>query len=135
MLSFGTWQILMWKRRLQGWRLVFHDFKRFSQVNIYLFKVNNKSTRKRCEISWKLTLKLFHTFLWCFYCLLWTTKYLLGYCLEYQILADSSDMQSPGRYFMNENSRIMFFYFLGRKAAIISPNSPKSIFVKNNDVR
>ena len=28
-----------------------------SSPNIYLFKVNNRNTRKRCEISSKLTLK------------------------------------------------------------------------------
>ena len=125
MLSFGTWQILMWKRRLQGWRLVFHDFKRFSQVNIYLFKVNNKSTRKRCEISWKLTLKLFHTFLWCFYCLLWTTKYLLGYCLEYQILANSSDMQSQEGILWMKIVELCFFIFWGEK-----PQSSLQIVLK-----
>ena len=29
----------------------------FYPANIYLFKVNNKNTRKRCEISSKLTIK------------------------------------------------------------------------------
>ena len=28
-----------------------------SPANIYLFKVNNRNTRKRCEICWKLTIK------------------------------------------------------------------------------
>ena len=29
----------------------------FNQANIYLFKVNDRSTRKRCEICSKLTIK------------------------------------------------------------------------------
>ena len=40
----------------------------YNPANIYLFKVNNRSTRKRCEIFSKLTS---HTF---FYCWLWTSK-------------------------------------------------------------
>ena len=34
-------------------------------ANIYLFKVNNKNTRKRCEICSKLTIKTPER---CFYC-------------------------------------------------------------------
>ena len=30
------------------------DFRKVSLVNIYLFKVNNRNTRKRCEICSKL---------------------------------------------------------------------------------
>ena len=36
-------------------------------ANIYLFIVNNRNTRKRCEISSKLTTILL-TSRWCFYC-------------------------------------------------------------------
>ena len=45
-------------------------------ANIYLFKVNSRNIRKRCEncvmdvviMSLLLTLSIFHTFIWCFYC-------------------------------------------------------------------
>ena len=36
--------------------------------NIYLFKANNRNTRTSCEICSKLTLNIFHTLLWRFYC-------------------------------------------------------------------
>ena len=39
-------------------------------ANIYLFKFNNRKTRKRSEICSKLTIKTLTSF-WCFYCLLW----------------------------------------------------------------
>ena len=65
--------------------------------NIYLFKVNNRNSTKRCDICSKLTIKKperhqlcfswvlllnlskFHTFFYCFYCWLWASKCLLGY--------------------------------------------------------
>ena len=34
-----------------------HVIKMINQFNIYLFKVNNRNTRKRCEIWSKLTIK------------------------------------------------------------------------------
>ena len=41
-------------------------------ANIYLFKVNNENTRKRCEIYSKLTIKTpkktSMTLFWCVYC-------------------------------------------------------------------
>ena len=46
-------------------------------ANIYLYKVNNRNTRKRCEICSKLTIEtphLFHIFFQCFYYWLWTSK-------------------------------------------------------------
>ena len=60
-------------------------------ANKYMFKVNNRNTKKWCEICSKLTIKtpdvndivlvsliltlnIFHTFLWCFYCCLLTVK-------------------------------------------------------------
>ena len=53
-------------------------------ANIYLFKTDNKNTRKRCENMLKvnkkdnrttsLTSNIFHIFFYCFYCWLWTTK-------------------------------------------------------------
>ena len=67
--------------------------------NIYLFKVNDRNTRKRCKICSKfkeqhqaislqrleaflvfllLTLNLFNTFFWCFYCWLCISKCSLG---------------------------------------------------------
>ena len=68
-------------------------------ANIYLFKFNNRNTRKKCKICSKLTIKtlergqwrrsgalicivfnlyVFHIFFYCFYCWLWTSNYLLG---------------------------------------------------------
>ena len=67
-------------------------------LNIYLFKVNNRNTRERCEIYSELTIKtlerrlwgyvvsllltlllnLFLTFFKCFYCWRWTGKCLMG---------------------------------------------------------
>ena len=65
-------------------------------ANIYLFKVNNRKTRKRCEICSKLTMKIperrpdvvlvflllilniFHAFFLFFYWWLWTSKCFLG---------------------------------------------------------
>ena len=65
-------------------------------ANIYLFKVNNRNSTKRCEICSKLTIKIpkrrqrccsgifivkfehiTHLFL-CFYCWFWTSRCLLG---------------------------------------------------------
>ena len=52
-------------------------------ANIYLFKVDNRNTRKTCEICSKLTLfllftvNIFHTFFKCFYCWLRTSKFQL----------------------------------------------------------
>ena len=48
-------------------------------TNIYLFKVNNGNIRKRHDIDvflvfLSLTLNIFHTFFWCFFCWLWTSK-------------------------------------------------------------
>ena len=31
-------------------------------ANMYLFKVNNRNPKKRCEICSELTLNIFHTF-------------------------------------------------------------------------
>ena len=46
----------------------------FIQANIYLFKVNSRSSRKKCEIRSKLTLRTPETTpmksLWCFYYLI-----------------------------------------------------------------
>ena len=33
------------------------DVKKQNRTNIYLFQLNNRSTRKRCEICLKLTMK------------------------------------------------------------------------------
>ena len=56
-------------------------------ANIYLFKVNNGSTRTMCEVCSKVTtktpvsllkiLKRFHTLLSCFHCWLWISNCLL----------------------------------------------------------
>ena len=66
-------------------------------ADIYLFKITNQNSRKRCEICSKLTIKApeqlhwlrsgvfivltwntFDTVFCCFYCWLWTYIYLLG---------------------------------------------------------
>ena len=70
-------------------------------ANIYLFKINNRNTTKRCKIYLKLiikttnnvndvvlvslllTLNIFQTFFYCCYCWLWTGKCLLGYFKVY----------------------------------------------------
>ena len=47
-----------------------HNFCNHRPANIYLFKVNNRNTRKRCEICSKLTIKTPErrlTSFWCFY--------------------------------------------------------------------
>ena len=43
--------------------------------NIYLFKVNDWNTKKKCEICLKLTMK---APVWCFYCRFCTSKCQLG---------------------------------------------------------
>ena len=78
---------------------------RLFPTGIYLLKVNNRNTRARFEICTKLTIKtperchsrrsddviyvvlvyllltlnIFHTLFWCFYCLLWICNYGLAY--------------------------------------------------------
>ena len=67
-------------------------------ASIYLFKINNENTRRRCEILLKLTIKISedvidfvplslllalnicHNFFCCFYCWLWVGEFLLGSC-------------------------------------------------------
>ena len=61
-------------------------------ANIYLFRGNNRKTKRRCEICFKLTrnipdlinvvlmfllliLDIIHTFFWCIYCWLWISKF------------------------------------------------------------
>ena len=67
----------------------------------YMFKVNNKNTRTRCEkyskstiktpgrrrfgvvlVSLLLTLNIYHTLLLCFYCQLWTWNCWMGYIIN-----------------------------------------------------
>ena len=65
------------------------NFLTFFPAGIYLLKVNNRNIRTRCEICSKLTIKatvnvvlvsllltlnIFHTLLYCFYCWLWAVK-------------------------------------------------------------
>ena len=70
--------------------------KKKLQCCIYLFKINNKSTRTLCKICSKLTLKIqndvidvvlvssllslnrFHTLFKCFHCLLWPSQYCIA---------------------------------------------------------
>ena len=58
--------------------LLMNKFMMWSIVytaNVYLFKINNKNTRERCEISSKLKIKKTRTTsltsFWCFYRYLW----------------------------------------------------------------
>ena len=46
-------------------------WKRSYPTDIYLLKVNDRNTRKRCEICSKLTIKAPDT-IWFLYCSLWT---------------------------------------------------------------
>ena len=47
-----------------------------------MFKVNNKGNVKDVVlVPWLLTLNIFHTFLWHFYCWTWTSKCFLEYLL------------------------------------------------------
>ena len=56
--------------------------RRIYPANMYLFKVNNRNTRKRCEICSKITIKKHQndviTFFYFLYCWLWTSKCKLG---------------------------------------------------------
>ena len=74
---------------------VIQPFRTFP-ANIYLFKLNNRNTRKKWKICSKLTvtnvflvllsltLNLFHTFFYCFYCWVWTSKcYLSIYIFDH----------------------------------------------------
>ena len=54
-------------------------------VNNYMFKIDIKSTRTRCEICLKLTIK---TPGLCFYCWLWTCTCFLGSYLHFYCLDD-----------------------------------------------
>ena len=44
-----------------------------------MFKVNNKDTKTTSLVSLVVTLKIFHTFFYCFHWWLWTGKCPLGY--------------------------------------------------------
>ena len=48
---------------------------RYNSANIYLFKFNNRNTRKRLKLCSKLTIKTL-TSLWCFLCELWKYSHL-----------------------------------------------------------
>ena len=79
----------LWKRQKTKGYLTFSGSSGFI-ANIYLLKVNNKNTKKRCEKYSKLTLKapekrhwcysgvfianIFHTFFLVFLSSLWTSK-------------------------------------------------------------
>ena len=62
----SQWNLIkqMWKKHIHYRRTIrFHSLSRWFQIstynsaNIYLFKVNNRNTRKRHEISSKLTIR------------------------------------------------------------------------------
>ena len=54
-------------------------------LNNYMFKIDIKSTRTRCEICSKLTIKTPRPF---FYCWLWTCTYLMVNYLHFYCLGD-----------------------------------------------
>ena len=95
--SLIIWQINQWAGFYSLETLTINRFP----TNIYLLKVKNRNTRKRCEICsvnnihtrttsdvvlvcilltehilqfLSLTLNIFHTFFHCFYCSTWTSK-------------------------------------------------------------
>ena len=90
--------------------------KEINPTDIYLFKFNNGNTRKRCEICSKLTIKtpkrrqrrrsgvllltaiMFHTFFWCFYCWLWTSKYLLR-MVRFMFCYSKIELGNHGEFF------------------------------------
>ena len=81
---------LLWKNQNDGG---FVNVQDHDPTNIYLFKVNRRNWRKRCElyskltvntperhvidvawVSWLITLNIFHTFFYYFYGWLWISK-------------------------------------------------------------
>ena len=72
-------------------------------AGIYLSKFNTGNTRTMCEISSKLTVKtperhlvflmltlsIYHLFVYCFHCWIWTSKYRLENVLLFQSIAQT----------------------------------------------
>ena len=55
-------------------------------ANIYLFNVNNRNTRKRCELSLLLNLNITHIFFLRLCCSLWAWICLLGLQLQNELV-------------------------------------------------
>ena len=56
-------------------KLIFSMLIGIKPAGIYMLKVNNRNTRARCEICWKLTIKIPERRLasfWYIYCYIWT---------------------------------------------------------------
>ena len=104
-------------------------------ANIYLFKVNNRNTRKMYEIFSELTIKqqndvnevvlvfllltlnIFHTFSKCFYCWFWTSKCYQGklcsrlsYFHKLNTKTMSSDLAVKSFLLAKSKSLILFLY-------------------------
>ena len=54
---FATGLFLQPPKNIRKPYFVFRGMERDYPTNNYLLKVNNRNTRKRCEICWKLTIK------------------------------------------------------------------------------
>ena len=63
-LEQDWWMYIVWfKQSVKN-----YDISSLFPANIYLFKVKNRNTRKKCEICSKLTVTSYG----CFYCQFWT---------------------------------------------------------------
>ena len=115
------------------WRLNRFFFWKFP-VNICLFKVEIRSTRKRCEICLKLTIKTPMTSLWSLYFSLWTyftpfssifivdlvqifTRFILipfiilrTYFWQRHVLSESASVGFGTFYSLTHSSPIFIFY-------------------------
>ena len=108
-----------------------------TQAKIYLFKFNNRNSRKTCEICSKLAitatendavlvsllpaLNRFHTFQ-CFYCWLWTGKYLLWHKLLKKSKFASWliwKWKQDGCYFLGARNLMLTLAFPQQKLSLI----------------
>ena len=83
----------------------------------YMFKVNNRNTRARCEKCSKLTIKtpkprqwhrfgVFHTLFQCFYCLLLASKCWLGYFIS--VIYSSFKLFLPVTYPSKQSCKVIY---------------------------
>ena len=114
------------------WTFLFTRFKVTTVIikvyPIYLFKFNIRNTNKRFETcssltlktpelrSWRrsgvflLTIKLFHTVFWCFYCYVWTGKYLLEHHILSRMVFNSSAKYTKVYMYLNFHQNYRKFY-------------------------
>ena len=55
-ILIGSWVLIRWYVLLGSW-VPFFRYANYFPANIFLFKVNNRNTRKKCETCSKLTIK------------------------------------------------------------------------------